>query len=131
MVKYPHHWSLLAGAVPRLSRGLQIEGARQIYSIGAIRSNTAVNAASLLHSHFAPIQLRWRRRGDSLVNGNQRAAPPSGTSPFPCRHWLSGDSIGNFFFALRGLEGHVPFTVVFFRARNISVADSRNQPATR
>ena len=39
--------------------------------------------------------------------------------------------IGNFFFALRGQEGHVPFTVVFFRARNISVADSRNQPATR
>jgi hypothetical protein len=34
--------------------------------------------------------------------------------------------IGNFFFALHGQEGHVPFTVVFFRARNISVADSRH-----
>jgi hypothetical protein len=35
------------------------------------------------------------------------------------------------FFALRGQEGHVPFTVVFCRPRNISVADSRNQPAAR
>jgi site-specific DNA recombinase len=39
--------------------------------------------------------------------------------------------IGNFFFPLRGQEGHVPFTVVFCRARNISVADSRNQLAAR
>ena len=45
-----------------------------------------------------------------------------------------GDSITRqeiSYFAFRGQDGHVPFTVVFCRARNISVADSRNQLAAR
>ncbi len=48
-----------------------------------------------------------------------------------CFMYFSDNKTGNFFFALHGQEGHVPFTVVFFRARNSSVADSRNQPAAR
>jgi len=45
-----------------------------------------------------------------------------------------GDSITRpeiSYFDFRSQEGHVPFTVVFCWARNISVADSRNQPAAR